>query len=93
MSNGLRAIVNRRNDAVNESGDIRISTTQDNGWVVLSVADSGCGMSQDFIRENLFRHFRVRSVAKEQTKLHLPLRMEIGRDRPLERPLVRLFHW
>src|SRR6266404_348912 len=45
------------------------------------------------IRKNLFRHFRVRSVAKEQTELYLPLRMEIGRDRPLERPLVRFFHW
>jgi putative PEP-CTERM system histidine kinase len=52
-------LVLNANDAVNERGDIRISTTTDNGWVVLSVADSGCGMSQDFIRENLFRPFQT----------------------------------
>ena len=34
------------------------STFREDGWAVLSVRDTGCGMSPDFIHESLFRPFR-----------------------------------
>jgi putative PEP-CTERM system histidine kinase len=46
-------------DAVGAHGQIRIETGQRDGRAVLSVADNGCGMSQDFLRDSLFRPFRT----------------------------------
>jgi putative PEP-CTERM system histidine kinase len=37
---------------------VSIETSQRNGWVVLSVADKGCGMSPEFIQRSLFRPFQ-----------------------------------
>ena len=38
-------------------GKILIQTSQRNGWVVLSVSDTGCGMSPEFLQHSLFRPF------------------------------------
>jgi signal transduction histidine kinase len=38
---------------------VRITTQQNNGWVVLTVADNGCGMSPDFLAQSLFRPFQT----------------------------------
>ena len=48
-------------EAVNgaSAGEIRLRTAQENGWVLLSVADNGCGMSQEFMRRSLFRPFQT----------------------------------
>ncbi len=46
-------------DAVSGGGEIRLETTEGNGRVILSVADSGCGMTADFLRTSLFRPFRT----------------------------------
>ncbi len=46
-------------EAINGAGEIRVRTAQQNGWVVLSVADDGCGMSQDFMRRSLFKPFQT----------------------------------
>lgn len=46
-------------DALGEGGEIRLETTQRDGWVVLSVTDNGCGMSPAFIRKFLFRPFQT----------------------------------
>jgi putative PEP-CTERM system histidine kinase len=46
-------------DAVSGGGEIKLETMECNGRVVLSVADSGCGMTADFLRTSLFRPFRT----------------------------------
>jgi len=34
-----------------------VETTQRNGWVTLSIADNGCGMTPAFVENSLFRPF------------------------------------
>jgi putative PEP-CTERM system histidine kinase len=46
-------------DAVNARGKIRVETAQQNGWVVLTVTDSGCGMNPEFMQRSLFRPFQT----------------------------------
>lgn len=46
-------------DAVGPDGQIRIETGQLEGRAVLSVADNGCGMSLEFLRDSLFRPFQT----------------------------------
>ena len=46
-------------EAVGTDGRIRVETSQRNGRAVLSVADNGCGMSPDFLRDSLFRPFQT----------------------------------
>jgi len=41
-------------EAAAPHGEIRVETARRNGWVILSVADNGCGMSSEFIRRSLF---------------------------------------
>jgi putative PEP-CTERM system histidine kinase len=51
-------VINAR-EALTGGGTIRIETSQRNGWVVLAVVDTGCGMSSDFMRRSLFRPFNT----------------------------------
>ncbi len=46
-------------DALGSGGQIRVETSQSNGWVVLAVTDNGCGMSREFIDGSLFRPFQT----------------------------------
>ena len=46
-------------EAVGRDGQIRVETSQLNGRAVLSIADNGCGMSPDFLRDSLFRPFQT----------------------------------
>jgi putative PEP-CTERM system histidine kinase len=46
-------------DAVREDGQIKISTRQQNGSILLTVVDNGCGMSPEFISRSLFRPFKT----------------------------------
>lgn len=50
-------VLNAR-DAVSSGGEIRVITERQNGRVVLSVVDNGCGMTAAFMRESLFRPFQ-----------------------------------
>jgi putative PEP-CTERM system histidine kinase len=50
-------IINAK-EAAASGGEIRVETLRRNGWVILSVADNGCGMSPEFIRRSLFRPFQ-----------------------------------
>lgn len=50
-------IVNAR-ESIDGQGVIRVETKRDAGRVMLSVADTGIGMSQEFIRDDLFRPFQ-----------------------------------
>jgi signal transduction histidine kinase len=36
-----------------------VGTAQESGWVQFSVADTGCGMSPEFVRRSLFRPFQT----------------------------------
>ncbi|MGO9527337.1 MAG: XrtA/PEP-CTERM system histidine kinase PrsK [Verrucomicrobiia bacterium] len=45
--------------AVSSKGRVCIETTHRNGWVVLAVADNGCGMSAEFQQRSLFRPFQT----------------------------------
>jgi putative PEP-CTERM system histidine kinase len=45
-------------EASPNGGKVRIETAQRNGWIVLTVADHGCGMSSEFIQRSLFRPFK-----------------------------------
>ena len=46
-------------EAVSGGGQVRIETSQRNGWTVLAVTDNGCGMSPDFLNRSLFRPFQT----------------------------------
>lgn len=51
-------VLNAR-DASAPGGWIRVRTELTGSSVVLSVADNGCGMSEEFVRESLFRPFQT----------------------------------
>ena len=46
-------------EAVARDGQVRITTSQHNGWAVLAVTDNGCGMSAEFLNRALFRPFQT----------------------------------
>jgi putative PEP-CTERM system histidine kinase len=46
-------------EAVSTTGEVRIETSQNNGWAVLSVSDNGCGMDPKFLNHSLFRPFQT----------------------------------
>jgi putative PEP-CTERM system histidine kinase len=54
----VNLVLNAR-DAINARGQIRVETVRQNGWVILSVSDSGCGMEPEFIQHSLFRPFQT----------------------------------
>jgi putative PEP-CTERM system histidine kinase len=45
-------------DAVSMNGRIVVETTRQGEWLALCVSDNGCGMSEQFIKNSLFRPFR-----------------------------------
>ena len=51
-------VLNAR-DAVGPDGRIQVCTAHRDGRVVLSVVDNGCGMSQKFVKDSLFRPFQT----------------------------------
>ena len=44
-------------EASGAKGEIRLSTAEADGWVVLTVSDDGCGMPAEFIEHRLFKPF------------------------------------
>jgi putative PEP-CTERM system histidine kinase len=52
-------LVINASEAISQSGEIRIETSQNNGWAVLLVADDGCGMTPEFLNRALFRPFQT----------------------------------
>jgi len=55
----LTNLILNANEAIENSGQIRISTMPKDGWVCISVQDTGCGMSREFIEHSLFRPFQT----------------------------------
>jgi putative PEP-CTERM system histidine kinase len=57
-----RVVVNflmNAREASGPKGHIQVHTTRRNGWVSLAVTDNGCGMTPEFISQNLFRPFQT----------------------------------
>ena len=52
-------LVLNASEAVPRDGQVRIATSQRNGWTVLAVTDNGCGMSAEFLHRALFRPFQT----------------------------------
>jgi len=46
-------------EAISGSGTIRVATMVQGGHAVVSVADTGCGMSAEFLSRRLFRPFQT----------------------------------
>ena len=59
IQNVVVNLVLNAKDAINGRGRIRVETAQQNGWVVLTVTDSGCGMNPEFMQRSLFRPFQT----------------------------------
>jgi putative PEP-CTERM system histidine kinase len=52
-------LIMNANEAVEKGGEIRVTTEQREGWVIISVVDNGCGMSKEFIERSLFHPFKT----------------------------------
>lgn len=59
IQNVLTNLVLNARDALNSGGQIKVETSQSNGWAVLGVSDNGCGMTPEFIQRSLFRPFQT----------------------------------
>ncbi len=55
----LTNLILNANDAVGEEGLLNVETRIDNGWIILSVADNGCGISREFMESSLFLPFKT----------------------------------
>ncbi len=45
-------------EAIPTEGKIVVATAQENGFAILSVSDTGCGMTEEFVQQKLFRPFQ-----------------------------------
>lgn len=57
LANVLAHLVRNAQDAVNEGGVVTISTRRVGADAMITVADNGCGMEEEFVRHRLFRPF------------------------------------
>ena len=55
----LTNLVLNAQEATGPSGSIWVCTSRENGWVALSVRDDGCGMSDEFLTQQLFKPFQT----------------------------------
>ena len=46
-------------DATGNDGQISVATSFQDNWVEISVSDTGCGMSKEFMEKNIFRPFQT----------------------------------
>jgi signal transduction histidine kinase len=50
-------VIKNAQDATDDGGSVRVSLARDGEQAVVDVVDSGTGMSEEFVRERLFRPF------------------------------------
>jgi putative PEP-CTERM system histidine kinase len=55
----LTNLILNANEAVENGGEIKVTTSQRDSWSILSVYDNGCGMSKEFMEQSLFRPFKT----------------------------------
>ena len=54
----IQNLITKAMQSIEGQGTVRLRTFERDGWAVLSVSDTGCGMSDEFIRRSLFAPFR-----------------------------------
>jgi signal transduction histidine kinase len=59
LISALTNLILNASDALGENGRIIIETVCQNDSVSISVSDNGCGMTEEFMRDSLFRPFRT----------------------------------
>jgi putative PEP-CTERM system histidine kinase len=59
IQNVVTNLVLNAYEATDAGGSIKVSTSRENGWVLVSVSDSGSGMTREFIANNLFKPFQT----------------------------------
>ena len=59
IQNIVTNLVLNAHEAIGAHGQIRVQTARQNGWATLTVSDNGCGMTEDYIRNSLFRPFQT----------------------------------
>ena len=59
MQKVLVNLVMNAQDAIADDGQIKVCTDYRDGWAEVSVSDNGCGMSEEFMNERLFRPFNT----------------------------------
>ncbi len=59
MQKVLTNLVLNANEAVGDSGEIRVSTDQKDNWMIIEIHDNGCGISKEFIETSLFHPFKT----------------------------------
>jgi putative PEP-CTERM system histidine kinase len=59
MQKVLVNLILNANEATTDGGEIEVATMPQDNFVVLSVSDNGCGMSQEFIAQSLFRPLKT----------------------------------
>ena len=58
LLNVIGHIIQNAQEACYESGTINVYLTMQNNYAEVKIIDSGCGMTQDFIKNDLFRPFQ-----------------------------------
>jgi putative PEP-CTERM system histidine kinase len=53
----IEHLIRNAQDATRPDGRIEVATTESEGVAVISISDTGCGMTPEFISERLFRPF------------------------------------
>ena len=59
MQKVLLNLLMNANDAVAEGGEIKVTTGYHDGWVTITLSDTGCGMSKEFMQKRLFKPFQT----------------------------------
>jgi len=59
IQNVLTNLLLNARDALTSGGQIKVETSQRNGWAILRVSDNGCGMTTEFIKRSRFRPFQT----------------------------------
>jgi signal transduction histidine kinase len=59
IQNVLTNLVLNAHEATGAAGRIQVTTSRENGWVLLAVTDNGSGMTADFIANSLFKPFHT----------------------------------
>jgi putative PEP-CTERM system histidine kinase len=57
LASAVEHVLRNAQDATRERGEVRVSVSAADGVVHVDVADTGSGMSPEFVRERLFRPF------------------------------------
>ena len=58
LSKVIQNLVANAVQSIDDKGTVTLRTFGENGKAVISITDTGCGMSEEFVRKSLFAPFR-----------------------------------